>query len=164
VMFEGHMTQIGTPSEIYETPLTANVAAFVGSCNFFTGVIEAQNGEIAQVRLDNTGLMVKVASRLELSHGNAVTVAVRPERLSIIEQSADTTGTNVLDTSVLTRSYVGSRYEYGLRLGNSVVQVVSSNGGLAGEVRLVFGADDAIVYRGATVPSSEAQELMTVAS
>lgn len=164
VMFEGHMTQIGTPSEIYETPLTANVAAFVGSCNFFTGVIEAQNGEIAQVRLDNTGLMVKVASRLELSHGNAVTVAVRPERLSIVEQSADATGTNVLDTSVLTRSYVGSRYEYGLRLGNSVVQVVSSNGGLAGEVRLVFGADDAIVYRGATVPSSEAQELMTVAS
>ena len=40
VMFDGHMTQIGTPVEIYESPATASVAAFVGSCNFFTGKLE----------------------------------------------------------------------------------------------------------------------------
>ena len=56
------MTQIGTPAEIYEKPATAAVAAFVGSCNFFTGVIEETRGGTAPVRLDNTGLTVKVAS------------------------------------------------------------------------------------------------------
>ncbi|HWT34127.1 MAG TPA: ABC transporter ATP-binding protein, partial [Microbacterium sp.] len=34
VMFDGIMTQIGTPKDIYEHPATAQVAAFVGSCNF----------------------------------------------------------------------------------------------------------------------------------
>lgn len=164
VMFDGHMTQIGTPREIYEAPASASVAAFVGSCNFFTGKVEQSESGIAQVRLDNTGLVVKVASTLALSRGEDVTIAVRPERLTITAATADVTGANILDTVVLTRSYVGSRYEYGLRLGNSVVQVVSPHGELDGRVRLVFNADDALLYRGATIPSAEAQELMTVAS
>ena len=164
VMFDGHMTQIGTPVEIYESPATASVAAFVGSCNFFTGRLEEKNGRIAEVRLDNTGLVVKVSSELALAPGDAVTVAVRPERLTIAPATADVTGANILDTSVLTRSYVGSRYEYGLRLGNNVVQVISPNGGLDGDVRLVFEPDDALLYAGAAIPSAEAQELMTVAS
>jgi iron(III) transport system ATP-binding protein len=164
VMFDGHMTQIGTPVEIYETPATASVAAFVGSCNFFTGKLESKDGRVARVRLDNTGLVVKVSSELALVPGDAVTIAVRPERLTIAPATADVTGENVLDTSVLTRSYVGSRYEYGLRLGNNVVQVISPNGGLDGDVRLVFEPDDALLYLGAAIPSAEAQELMTVAS
>lgn len=164
VMFDGHMTQIGTPAEIYESPATASVAAFVGSCNFFTGKLEGKDGRIARVRLDNTGLVVKVSSELALTRWDVVTVAVRPERLRVVPATTDVTGANVLDTSVLTRSYVGSRYEYGLQLGNNVVQVISPNGGLDGDVRLVFEPDDALLYLGATIPSAEAQELMTVAS
>ena len=164
VMFEGNMTQIGKPAEIYERPATAAVAAFVGSCNFFTGRLEETRGGIALVRLDNTGLTVKVASSLDLGRGDAVTMAVRPERLTITPTTADVTGANVLDTTVLTRSYVGSRYEYGLKLGTNVVQVISPTGNLSGDVRLVFDAGDALLYAGANVPSAEAQELMTVAS
>jgi iron(III) transport system ATP-binding protein len=164
VMFEGNMTQIGTPAEIYEKPATAAVAAFVGSCNFFTGRLEETRGGIAHVRLDNTGLVVKVATALALNPGDAVTIAVRPERLTITPATADVSGANVLDTTVLTRSYVGSRYEYGLKLGTNVVQVISPTGNLDGDVRLVFDAGDALLYAGADVPSAEAQELMTVAS
>ncbi|MET4001907.1 iron(III) transport system ATP-binding protein [Arthrobacter sp. UYCu511] len=163
VMFEGKMAQIGTPAEIYEKPATAAVAAFVGSCNFFTGSLTAISGGTATVRLDNTGLEVKVASTLALKPGDAVTVAVRPERLRITS-SSDAAGTNVLETTVLTRSYVGSRYEYGLQLGSNVVQVVSPVGDLDGGVRLVFEPEDALLYPGADVPSAEAQELMTVAA
>lgn len=164
VMFEGKMTQIGTPAEIYETPATAAVAAFVGSCNFFTGTLEEISGGTARVRLENTGLVVKVASTLSLNRGDAVTVAVRPERLTITSATENVTGANVLETTVLTRSYVGSRYEYGLKLGKNVVQVISPKGNLDGGVRLVFEAEDALLYAGSSVPSAEAQELMTVAA
>jgi iron(III) transport system ATP-binding protein len=164
VMFEGQMAQIGTPAEIYEKPATAAVAAFVGSCNFFTGVLQEMSSGTAHVRLDNTGLVVKVASTLPLTHGDAVTVAVRPERLSVTSATADVSGANVLETTVLTRSYVGSRYEYGLKLGSNVVQVISPNGNLDGAVRLVFEPEDALLYAGSNVPSAEAQELMTVAA
>ena len=84
-----------------------------------------------------------------------MTVAVRPERLTIIAGDGWTpAGANVLETTVLTRSYVGSRYEYGLKLGSNVVQVISPNGKLDGDVRLVFEPEDALLYAGANVPSA----------
>jgi iron(III) transport system ATP-binding protein len=70
----------------------------------------------------------------------------------------------VLDTDVLTRSYVGSRFEYDLRLGPNVVEVVTQDGTLAGDVRLVFGQDDAVLYPDVSVLSVEAQQLSTVSA
>ena len=37
VMSGGNMLQVASPNEIYETPATPDVAAFVGRCNFFVG-------------------------------------------------------------------------------------------------------------------------------
>jgi iron(III) transport system ATP-binding protein len=70
----------------------------------------------------------------------------------------------VFDTDVLTRSYVGSRFEYDLRLGPNVVEVVTQDGTLAGDVRLVFGQDDAVLYPDVSVLSVEAQQLSTVSA
>jgi len=162
VMFDGHMAQIGTPVEIYETPATAQVAAFVGSCNFFTGTFEDALGPLARVHLDCTGDIVTVETDRSFASGDALTVAIRPERLTVRPARSDSTDANVLDTEVLTCSYVGSRYEYNLRLGSTVVQVISPDGTLTGAVRLVFNPADALTYPGADVPSEEAQELMTV--
>jgi iron(III) transport system ATP-binding protein len=164
VMFDGHMAQIGTPTEVYQRPASAHVAAFVGSCNFLIGRVVTPSATSATVRLDSSGMIVAVATPTAVKAGDEVTIAIRPERLTITPKDATATGANVLDTVVLTRAYVGNRYEYGLKLGNIVVQVVSPNGGLDGEVRLVFNPEDALVYPGATIPSQEAQELMTVAS
>jgi iron(III) transport system ATP-binding protein len=164
VMFDGHMAQIGTPTEVYQRPASAHVAAFVGSCNFLIGRVVTAASTSATVRLDSSGMIVTVATPTAVKAGDEVTIAIRPERLTITPKDATATGANVLDTVVLTRAYVGNRYEYGLKLGNIVVQVVSPNGGLDGDVRLVFNPEDALVYPGATIPSQEAQELMTVAS
>jgi iron(III) transport system ATP-binding protein len=164
VMFDGHMAQIGTPTEVYQRPASAHVAAFVGSCNFLIGRVVTPSATSATVRLDSSGMIVTVATPTAVKAGDEVTIAIRPERLTITPKDATATGANVLDTVVLTRAYVGNRYEYGLKLGNIVVQVVSPNGGLDGDVRLVFNPEDALVYSGATIPSQEAQELLTVAS
>ena len=164
IMFEGRMSQVGTPLEVYERPASAKVAAFVGSCNFLTGVVEGSTAVSSRVRLDSSGSVVTVTTTEALTVGVAVVVAVRPERLSIVSASADAGNRNALDTEVVTRAYVGSRYEYGLRLGRSIVQVVSPEGDLTGAVRLVFEPADALVYPGESVPSEEAQELMTVAN
>jgi iron(III) transport system ATP-binding protein len=164
VMFDGHMAQIGTPTEVYQRPASAHVAAFVGSCNFLIGRVVTPSATSATVRLDSSGMIVTVATPTAVKAGDEVTIAIRPERLTITPKDATATGANVLDTVVLTRAYVGNRYEYGLKLGNIVVQVVSPNSGLDGDVRLVFNPEDALVYPGATIPSQEAQELMTVAS
>jgi len=162
VMFDGVMTQIGSPKEIYERPATAAVAAFVGSCNFMLGTVEQMLTDHVQVRLQATGTTVTVATDTDWLPGAPVTVAVRPERLSIVVDEPGSRDLNVLDTEVVTTAYVGSRYEYILRLGDVAVQVVSPDGSLTGAVRLVFGPDDAHVFPGESGPGTEALDLMKV--
>jgi iron(III) transport system ATP-binding protein len=163
VMFDGHMAQIGTPSEIYDNPASAQVAAFVGSCNFLLARVVHQHGDTVEVALTDSAERVKVSSSVKVQVGQEVTLSIRPERLTIVPADADAHAANELTTEVLSRSYVGSRFEYDLRLGTKVVRVVSQNGGLSGTVRLVFDATDALLYPEATVPSEEAQQLLTVA-
>ncbi|GAA3757663.1 ABC transporter ATP-binding protein [Microbacterium kribbense] len=162
VMFDGVMTQVGTPHEIYEHPATAAVAAFVGSCNFLLGTVERSHGDQVEVRLQATGATVRVTSDEHWLPGAPVTVAVRPERLTIVADAPGSRDVNVLDTEVVTKAYVGSRYEYMLRLGDIAVQVVSPEGSLTGAVRLVFGPGDAHVFPGESGPSTEALDLMKV--
>jgi iron(III) transport system ATP-binding protein len=164
VMSEGDMVQIGTPHEIYEAPATAAVAAFVGRCNFLRGVVTGASGGRVDVRLDASGDTVAVATDQAVGTGQQVTVAVRPERLEVLpaDQTAPA-GTSTVDAEVLTSSYVGSRYEYDLRLGDHVVQVESKRSGLTGTVRLVLDPDTTLLYPSAEVPSAEAEELLTVA-
>lgn len=162
VMFDGQMTQIGTPSEIYDAPATAQVAAFVGSCNFLVGEVTGRDEGLVHVRLKSSGSVVQVKTATPVEFGQDVTVAVRPERLAIIPGAVTSAGVNMLGTEVLTRTYVGSRFEYGLRVGRDVVKVVSQDGTLSGGVRLVFDPGDALLYPDAAAPSAEAQQLSSV--
>ncbi|MEU7860434.1 ABC transporter ATP-binding protein [Nonomuraea sp. NPDC049141] len=158
VMSKGDMVQIGTPMEIYETPATAEVAAFVGRCNFLTGTATGPQ----EVRLDCTGQTITVQPGAAAT-GQAVSVAVRPERLEILPTGRATPdGVNVLTAQVLTSSYIGSRYEYGLRLGNQIIQVESARPGLAGEVTLLAEPAACLVYPTTGVLPQDVQALVTV--
>ena len=156
------MLQVASPHEIYETPATAEVAAFVGRCNFLRGKVEHRDGRLSTVRLDDSGDVVTVDSTQQVSPGQDVTVAIRPEKLDILPADRPANTVNSLDTSVLTSSYVGARYEYDLKLGHHVVQVLSSRRGLSGPVTLAFDPADALLYPEAVVPSEEIEELLTV--
>ena len=153
------------PTGDYETPAAAEVAAFVGRCNFLRGtVVEQRTGGRTSVRLECSGDVVDVESAQPVTTGQDVTLAIRPERLEVLPVDRQVQGVNALATEVLTTSYVGARYEYDLKLGNHVVQVESSRPGLTGAVLLTFAPDEALLYPQAVVPSAEAEELLTISS
>ena len=160
VMSEGEMLQIGTPHEIYERPAAAAVAAFVGRCNFLRGKVESHTGERATIRLDAGGDLVTVESATPVTVGQEVTVAIRPEKLDVVP--GEHPGENLLSTEILTRSYVGSHYEYDVKLGDHVVQVESTQPGLSGRVGLAFDPGVALLYPDAALPSDDAEELLTL--
>ncbi|MFJ5840448.1 ABC transporter ATP-binding protein [Streptomyces shenzhenensis] len=163
VMAGGHMLQIGTPQEIYETPATAEVAAFVGRCNFLKATVTETTRDGAVLKLESDSQALSVTTARPLSAGETVTVAVRPERLSILTtRDKAAPGTNVIGAEVLTTSYLGSRFEYDLKVGDLVVQVVSDRGGLAGAVNLAVEPDACLVYTNAVELSEDAQALLTV--
>jgi iron(III) transport system ATP-binding protein len=165
VMSGGRMLQVGTPTDIYESPATAEVAAFIGRCNFLEATVEESRSTGVVVKLAANGQSLRVDTDQKTEAGQTVTVAVRPEKLRLCPPgSVVTPGVNTLDTEVLTVSYLGSRYEYDVKLGDHVVQVVCDRGGLTGSVRLGVEPDACLLYREADVLSDDAQELLTVAS
>ncbi|MFE3826544.1 ABC transporter ATP-binding protein [Streptomyces sp. NPDC059092] len=76
VMNGGRVEQLGTPTEVYRTPATRFVAEFIGAANILEGT-GASDGtlHLGGARLDS-GLAT-------LPDGETVTLAVRPERVTV---------------------------------------------------------------------------------
>ncbi|OZM78851.1 ABC transporter ATP-binding protein [Pseudonocardia sp. MH-G8] len=161
VMSGGDMLQIGSPHEIYEQPAAAAVAAFVGRCNFLRGRVEACGSGTTTIRLADGGDVVRVAAATPAPVGQDVTVAIRPEKLEVVPADGAAGAVNLLGTQILTRSYVGSHYEYDVRLGDHVVQVESTRDGLSGRVCLAFAPEAALLYLDAALPA-DAEDLLTL--
>jgi spermidine/putrescine transport system ATP-binding protein len=82
VMNGGRVEQIGSPREIYEHPETAFVADFIGSLNALDLVVDELLGTYAVSRFgEDQRVVVPVTSGYRT--GDAVRVAVRPERVQI---------------------------------------------------------------------------------
>src|SRR5438046_2278205 len=82
VMSEGRVEQIGTPFEIYNFPRTSFVASFVGTLNILRGQVADQ----AHGKILVDGQEVFASRGLERARtGDAVTVALRPEIVSLGE-------------------------------------------------------------------------------
>jgi putative spermidine/putrescine transport system ATP-binding protein len=81
VMRDGRLIQIGTPRELYETPVDAYVAAFVGQSNLWPGKVSSDGF----VQTSFGSLACETHGR---SPGDSVTVFVRPERIKPLLGSA----------------------------------------------------------------------------
>jgi len=126
VMNAGSMEQIGTPQEVYETPQTAFVADFLGKANMLAGTVSVAAGNSATVDLA-IGQTVKVATPRPLGVGSAVTVVVRPQKLSVGPAAT----TNRLSGRVVSTSYLGGSAIYEVDLGGTTVR---SNTPISGTV------------------------------
>ena len=73
VMNGGNIEQIGTPSEIYETPSTRFVAEFVGRTNLLTGRMQAND----RFELDS-GVVIPVSTQPEALADSKIAVSLRP--------------------------------------------------------------------------------------
>jgi spermidine/putrescine transport system ATP-binding protein len=112
VMNKGVALQIGEPEEIYERPANKFVADFIGETNFLDGVVRGQNGSMVEVELPGTGT-IRVESSRKFTNGQQVSVAVRPEKLSL---NSEIIGGNNLKGRVEEVIYIGTDTHYGIRL------------------------------------------------
>src|SRR5438445_12646721 len=77
VMDDGHIEQLGTPGELYETPQTRFVAGFLGVSNLISA--EVRNGGV--VARDGTAL--RVAADALAGKSGPVAIGVRPEKIHL---------------------------------------------------------------------------------
>ena len=100
VMNAGKIEQLGTPTELYETPRTAFVAGFLGISNLLPGT-HAGDGS---VRLDD-GTIVRVPAAAGRS--GALSMGIRPEKVRLGTQEE-----NRLTGEVLESAYIGVSTQY----------------------------------------------------
>jgi spermidine/putrescine transport system ATP-binding protein len=83
VMNEGKVLQVGSPEHIYEEPKTRFAANFIGDTNFLTGVVVAKKDEMAEVLLNSGDVVGAVLDDPETPIDSVVTIAVRPEKITL---------------------------------------------------------------------------------
>jgi len=81
VMSDGIVQHVGTPRQIYERPANRYVADFIGETNFIEGTV-ADLGEYPSIMVGETTLLGTGDGR-DLHQGQKVTLAVRPEKISL---------------------------------------------------------------------------------
>lgn len=128
VMNEGIIQQVGTPSEVYEFPKTRYIADFVGSINLFEGVVtDSPDSEHVTVASDEADLDFHLDSFAQLSEGMRVTVAIRPEKITISKDKPDQEQ-NICRGKVDEIAYQGSLSIYQIALpGGKMVRVTTPN-------------------------------------
>ncbi|MEK8048423.1 ABC transporter ATP-binding protein [Ideonella margarita] len=122
VMSEGRFLQVGTPGDIYETPQTRFVADFIGNVNLMDGAVSVDEPD--HVIIDCADCSHYVGHGITGTLGMPVTVALRPEKISLTrEQPADTR--NGVRGKIEELSYFGSFTVYRLKLASGAMLKVS---------------------------------------
>ncbi|WP_020590312.1 ABC transporter ATP-binding protein [Kiloniella laminariae] len=128
VMDKGNVIQVGTPSDIYESPETKFTAEFIGSINMFDCQVKesgrdhlvAHCGSLGQDFHLDWGVAVKEARQLWL--------AVRPEKIQITRQAKAGQGINELPAFIHDIAYMGTHTIYRIRLANGqILQATTPN-------------------------------------
>ncbi len=83
VMEEGHLVQSGPPTEVYDHPVSAYVANFLGRSNMITGRVTAVASDRATIGFRG-GEIHSLPGAASLTVGAAVTVGIRPEKTSFL--------------------------------------------------------------------------------
>lgn len=119
VMHAGRVAQTGTPNELYERPLNAFVAGFVGEANFLSVRIVGQTEHGAYVLHTPSG-QITAASGSRLDSSRPLQCCVRPEkiRIAVAQASAvdDADSAPCLQATVTGHAYLGDTHQYVCRL------------------------------------------------
>lgn len=86
VLHKGKVEQIGSPIQLYESPKSSFVAAFIGDTNFLDGYTAAKvDKDYSQVLIDDFPKILCFNDK-QLSVGEPVHLSVRPEKIHITRE------------------------------------------------------------------------------
>src|SRR5690349_11418915 len=128
VMNRGEIVQIGTPTEIYEFPMTKFVADFIGSVNMFEGQLIEDLPDRARIRSDELGGVVYIDHGISSAPSATVWAAIRPEKINILRAPPEDTTENCVKGVVKEIAYMGDMSIYLVKIeSGKTVRVTQPN-------------------------------------
>ncbi|OAL10243.1 polyamine ABC transporter ATP-binding protein [Candidatus Mycoplasma haematobovis] len=137
VMRKGNVEQIGTPSELYDSPTNKWVASFMGKANIFNGVYLRPGA----VLVGDKEFITDV--REGFTANEKVYVMIRPEDYDVVDSSRGIVSVQVIDAI-----YKGQLWELRCQLFEEIIYVEAINEVMIGKtVGLVWDAMDVHVMK-----------------
>jgi len=137
VMNDGMVLQVGTPVEVYERPATRFVADFIGETNFLPAQVALREGDGLWLTLEGGRLLARQPAEA-LQQGQAVTLALRPEKIDLAPSNAGGLGGVVQEVV-----YIGADTRFVVRLASGA-QVVARLQNIGERGLGEFGVGDAV--------------------
>ncbi len=111
VMSEGKALQVASPKELYNCPVSVEVADFIGQMNFVDAtVVGVEDGRVVLDAASLGRIQVPISGDFA-SKGTQVVVAIRPEMLSLSTERGPEGG-NAMQGIVKTAAYLGDRSHF----------------------------------------------------
>ena len=140
VIQHGTIVQVGSPRELYEQPNSRYVADFVGDSILLDGLVQEWNEGVARVDVGAGCVLARHAD--PLASQQAVTVMVRPERVTLLDEGVEACALHGRIDRVL---YGGALLDVHVRLANGRLVRVCRQGTKLSDLPLWLENDRKIV-------------------
>ena len=123
VINNGKIEQIGSPKEIYETPVNSFVASFVGELNILDAKIETLDKDLLTVIVEGS-YTYKIQNKNNFVSKDKIKLLLRPENLRLT-QVEDGSISNNLKGKIIEIRYRGALLDYIIILDNGKKVIVT---------------------------------------
>lgn len=153
VIIGGEITQIGMPEQVFNTPVSEEIARFVGVENIIYGVVESNEGGLTVVDVDISP--EKITGISDCKSGEEVRICIRPEEI-ILSKNMNINMTvrgrggsarNVIYTNVEKMTGIGPLVR--VKMANSLVALITKQS--AEEIGLKDGDDVYATFKSTSV-------------
>jgi len=104
VMIDGQILQVGSPDEIFGSPISREVAEFVGVENIVGGVVVEKDDDLASIKIDG----VAIQAVCEFVKDDRVYVLIKPEDITFILSKELSSARNIFEGRISRMTPVGS--------------------------------------------------------
>ncbi|PJR09854.1 ABC transporter ATP-binding protein [Sinorhizobium meliloti] len=123
---KGHVAQVGSPQEVYDTPANAYVAEFVSNANVIKGSISESDGDGNVVLRTEDGITIPAVATKLMQKGIEACVAIRPLHVRLIAgDGAQAEAGTLLPFQPDTVLYQGASFEITGRTSFGNIRLVS---------------------------------------
>lgn len=131
VMNKGEILQVGTPSQIYESPANAFVADFIGETNFLEGIVTRVDDINAHADIEHIGSVSFYIDR-PIKQGDSIKLTVRPEKIRVTRdepkfESSNRDAFNVFHGTIDEIIYTGFQSKVFVNIGSSMIRTFTQH-------------------------------------
>ncbi len=142
---KGQVAQIGSPSEVYENPLNAYVAEFVGNANVISGKVHLGPGNGDVTLETKAGISIAAVAGAPLENGGEACVTIRPLKVRLLTKAAGASEDGTLvpfePSTVL---YQGSNFEVTGRTPVGNIRLLSDKPPASDKIQILLPRADCL--------------------